>query len=58
MLAVQKQPGTNTVEVVEGVKRCLPRLKQNMPGGIKLKIDFDASQNIRDSIRDVKFTLL
>jgi HAE1 family hydrophobic/amphiphilic exporter-1 len=57
VLAVQKQPGSNTVEVVEGVKAVLPGLKQNMPGGIKLKIDFDASQNIRDSIRDVKFTL-
>ena len=57
ILAVQKQPGTNTVEVVEGVKRLLPGLRQSMPAGIHMEIEFDASQNIRDSIRDVKFTL-
>ncbi len=57
VLAVQKQPGANTVEVVEGIKSIMPRLKQNMPGGINLNIIYDASQSIRDSIHDVKFTL-
>ncbi len=57
VLAIQKQPGTNTVEVVEGIKALLPALKQDMPGGINLSIIYDASQNIRDSIHDVKFTL-
>jgi HAE1 family hydrophobic/amphiphilic exporter-1 len=58
IVAVQKQPGTNTVEVVEGVKRLLPSLQKNMPAGIDLHVEFDASQNIRQSIHDVKFTLL
>ncbi len=58
IIAVQKQPGTNTVEVVEGVKRLLPSLQKNMPAGIELHVEFDASQNIRQSIEDVKFTLL
>ena len=57
VLAIQKQPGSNTVEVVEGIKALLPNLKQHMPGGINLDILYDASQNIRNSIRDVKFTL-
>jgi HAE1 family hydrophobic/amphiphilic exporter-1 len=57
ILAVQKQPGTNTVEVVEGIKALLPGMTQSMPGGINLEIVHDASQNIRDSIHDVKFTL-
>ena len=57
VLAVQKQPGANTVEVVEGVKRLLPSLRQNMPAGISVDVIFDASRNIRDSIADVKFTL-
>jgi HAE1 family hydrophobic/amphiphilic exporter-1 len=57
VLAVQKQPGANTVEVVEGVKRLLPSLRQNMPAGIVVDVIFDASTNIRDSIADVKFTL-
>lgn len=58
ILAVQKQPGSNTVEVVEGIQKLLPNLKKNMPGGITLQTEFDASQNIRQSIADVKFTLL
>ena len=58
IVAVQKQPGTNTVEVVEGVKRLLPNLQKNMPAGIQMHVEFDASQNIRQSIEDVKFTLL
>jgi len=58
ILAVQKQPGTNTVEVVEGIKRLLTGLNANIPAGINLKIQYDASQRIRDSIQDVKWTLL
>jgi HAE1 family hydrophobic/amphiphilic exporter-1 len=58
VLAVQKQPGTNTVEVVEGIKQLLTGLRRNMPPGVALNIEYDASQGIRDSIRDVKFTLL
>ncbi len=58
IVAVQKQPGANTVEVVEAVKGLLPSLQQNMPAGINLHVEFDASKNIRESIEDVKFTLL
>jgi HAE1 family hydrophobic/amphiphilic exporter-1 len=58
ILAVQKQPGTNTVEVVDGIKRLLTGLKANIPAGIQLDVEFDASQMIRASIRDVKFTLM
>ncbi len=58
IVAVQKQPGTNTVEVVDGVKALLPSLRANMPAGIDLHVEFDASQNIRQSIQDVKVTLL
>jgi hydrophobe/amphiphile efflux-1 (HAE1) family protein len=58
ILAVRKQPGANTVEVAEGVTRLLPTLKEKMPAGIRLDVVYDASQNIRSSIRDVKFTLL
>jgi hydrophobic/amphiphilic exporter-1 (mainly G- bacteria), HAE1 family len=58
ILAVQKQPGTNTIAVVEGIKAVLPSLRQSIPAGIEIGIEFDASQNIRNSIADVKFTLL
>ena len=58
VLAVQKQPGVNTVEVANAVKALLPILKQGIPAGVQIDRSFDASQNIRDSIADVKFTLL
>jgi len=58
ILAVQKQPGTNTIAVVEGIKAVLPSLRQSIPAGVELGIQFDASRNIRASVSDVKFTLL
>ena len=57
IVAVQKQPDANTVAVVDEVKKQLPNLRQNMPAGINLDVEFDASRNIRESIDDVKFTL-
>jgi HAE1 family hydrophobic/amphiphilic exporter-1 len=57
VLAIQKQPGTNTVAVVEGIKAIIPSIRVNMPAGINLNTLYDASQNIRNSIRDVKVTL-
>ncbi len=58
VLAVNKQPGSNTVAVVDAVKALVPTLKQGIPAGIHLDVQFDASRNIRDSISDVKTTLL
>ena len=58
IVGVQKQPGANTVAVVDEIKRQLPGLRENMPAGISLEVEFDASRNIRESIEDVKFTLL
>ncbi|MBV8705557.1 MAG: efflux RND transporter permease subunit [Acidobacteriaceae bacterium] len=58
ILAVQKQPGSNTVAVADGVKALLPVMQQSMPKGIEILRSFDASQNIRESIADVKFTLI
>ncbi len=58
VLAVGKQPGSNTVQVADAVKALLPTMKQSMPAGVQVGRAFDASQNIRESISDVKFTLL
>ncbi len=58
VLAIQRQPGTNTVEVVDSIKKLLPQLKQQMPAGINLGTLYDRSLSIRDSVNDVKFTLL
>ncbi len=58
VLAIQKQPGSNTVQVADAVKALLPVMQQSMPAGINVGRSFDASENIRQSIADVKFTLL
>jgi HAE1 family hydrophobic/amphiphilic exporter-1 len=56
-LAVQRQPGTNTVEVVDRIKALLPSLEQQLPASVDLKIRSDRSVPIRESVDDVKFTL-
>src|SRR5215471_5656085 len=58
ILAIQRQPGTNTVEVVDNVKALLEQLKREIPPSVHLQIAFDASESIRNSIHDVEFTLL
>ncbi|MBU1626355.1 efflux RND transporter permease subunit, partial [bacterium] len=57
VLAVQRQPGTNTVEVVDQIKQLLPTFREQIPDSINLTILFDRSESIRNSIEDVKFTL-
>ena len=57
VLAIQKQPGENTVEVVSNIRKLLPQFQAALPGSAKLNILFDRSQSIRDSVADVKFTL-
>ena len=57
-LAVQRQPGTNTVEVVDRIKALLPTLEQQLPASVQLNIRSDRSVPIRESVDDVKFTLV
>jgi HAE1 family hydrophobic/amphiphilic exporter-1 len=57
-LTVQRQPGTNTVEVVDRIKELLPSFRQQMPPSVKLDILYDRSESIRESVNDVKFTLV
>ncbi len=58
ILAIQRQPGTNTVEVVDSIKKLIPSFRQQIPASVNLDILFDRSQSIRDSVDDVQFTLL
>ncbi len=57
VLAVQRQPGTNTVQVVDSIKQLMPTFKSLMPASVNLNIIYDRSESIRDSVHDVKFTL-
>jgi HAE1 family hydrophobic/amphiphilic exporter-1 len=58
VLAVQRQPGTNTVEVVDAIRALLPRIRAQLPGAVQLEVLFDRSQSIRASVGDVKLTLV
>ncbi|MBI3665082.1 MAG: efflux RND transporter permease subunit, partial [Acidobacteria bacterium] len=58
ILAIQRQPGTNTVEVVDNIKQLMPVFRSEIPPAVDLSVAFDASESIRGSINDVKFTLV
>ncbi len=57
-LAVQKQPGTNTVEVVNRVRAILPEFRDQLPESVNFEVFRDASLAVRESVHDVQFTLL
>jgi hydrophobic/amphiphilic exporter-1 (mainly G- bacteria), HAE1 family len=58
VLAVQRQPGSNTIDVADRIKALLPRFRTQMPPSVALEILADRSQTIRESYDDVKFTML
>src|SRR2546427_984639 len=58
VLAVQRQPGVNTVEVVDKIRQMLPSFRSQIPAAVSLDILYDRSESIRESVHDVQFTLL
>jgi HAE1 family hydrophobic/amphiphilic exporter-1 len=56
-MVVFKQPGTNAVQVVDAIKTMLPRLQAALPPSVNMRVLFDRSITIRNSVNDVKFTL-
>ncbi|NJC87087.1 MAG: efflux RND transporter permease subunit, partial [Desulfuromonas sp.] len=58
VLAVQRQPGTNTIEVVDRIKELLPTFREQLPESINIDILFDRTVSIKDSVADVKFTMM
>jgi len=58
MLAVQKQPGVNTVEVANKVRELLPMFAKQLPESIKLSVLRDNSEAVKASVHDVQFTLM
>src|SRR6185437_3947976 len=57
-LAIQRQPGTNTLAVVDSVKKLLPSFQQQLPAAIQLKVAYDRSVFVRASLNDVQETSL
>jgi len=58
ILAIQRQPGTNTVEIVDSIRSLLPMFEKQIPASVKMEILYDYSKAIRDSAEDVKLTLI
>src|SRR6202158_129113 len=58
VLAVQRQPGTNTVQVVDNVLRLLPAFRAEVPAALHIRTLGNYAETIRASINDVQFTLL
>ena len=58
LLAVQRQPGTNTIDIVKEIRKLLPRFYSILPPSIHLSIEYDRSVSIEESVNDVKFTLV
>jgi len=57
VLAIQRQPGTNTIEVVDNIKRLLPTFRAEVPPAIEIQTLYDRSVTIRQSVEEVQFTL-
>jgi HAE1 family hydrophobic/amphiphilic exporter-1 len=58
VLAVRRQPGSNTVATVDAIKAVLPAFQATLPAAVEMSILYDRSISIRESIHDVQFTLI
>jgi hydrophobic/amphiphilic exporter-1 (mainly G- bacteria), HAE1 family len=58
VLAIQRQPGTNTVEVVDNIRKLMPAFRAELPPSVELSVMYDRSESVRSSVNDVQFTLL
>ena len=57
-LTIQRQPGANTVAVVQAIRDLLPQFRDQLPASVQLDVLFDRSMSIKESVGDVKFTLV
>ena len=58
ILGIQRQPGTNTMEVTKGIKELLPQFQSELPPSVKMDILYDRSETIKESYHDVQFTMV
>jgi hydrophobic/amphiphilic exporter-1 (mainly G- bacteria), HAE1 family len=58
ILAIQRQPGTNTISVTDGVKGLLPLFKAELPPAVHMEVLYDRSETIRESYHDINFTMV
>jgi hydrophobic/amphiphilic exporter-1 (mainly G- bacteria), HAE1 family len=58
ILGIQRQPGTNTIQVTDSVKNLLPLFRAEIPASVNMDVLYDRSDTIRESYKDVQFTML
>ena len=58
VLSIQRQPGSNTIQIVDAINQVIPRFVQSLPKSAHLTVFYDRSQSIRASVADVQTTLL
>ncbi len=58
VLAIQKQPGSNTVAIVDGIRGLLPQIEGQLPPAVKINVLSDKSVTIREAVHEVEFTLV
>ena len=57
-LQVMRQPGSNTIEVTDAVRRLLPAFETELPPSVHLTIRGDRSRNIREAFSDIQWTMM
>jgi multidrug efflux pump len=57
ILNIQRQPGANTIQVVDSIEKLLPQLESTLPKSVHVKIITDRTTDIRASVKDVEFEL-
>jgi HAE1 family hydrophobic/amphiphilic exporter-1 len=58
VLAIQRQPGANTIETVRSIEKILPSFQANLPAAIEMTTLYDRSISISESVHDVQVTLV
>jgi multidrug efflux pump len=58
ILNIQRQPGANTIQVVDSIQKILPQLVNTLPRAVHVQIVTDRTTSIRASVKDVEFELL
>jgi len=57
-LAIQRQAGANTIQLVDTIKRWIPRLEESIPPSVKIDLVSDRSLVVRAAVHDVQFTMM
>jgi len=58
ILNIQRQPGANTIQVVDSIEKLLPQLESTLPRSVHVEIVTDRTTSIRASVKDVEFELM